>query len=189
MAYDPSQKITGLRPVSNQAGTSPQVNEYPVSASYATTIGEGCIVAYSQTGVIQVNSTVAALTTASIIGVAAQNLAATPGAGATIKVYDDPNQRYLLSADGAITAADRVESIGRYSNVVSNVYNATYGYGKTQMDASEITSVEDDGDLVQIVGFPTILGQTSGATNAQCEVKLSPRWLYLYSTIKTTHVT
>lgn len=175
--------LTGLHPVKNQAGTSPQVNDYAVSATYASTIGEGCIVGLTETGVILAATT----SLPSILGVAAETIAGTPGANTTVTVFDDPNQQYYLSADAV--SSDTVIVVGRFSNVVSNVYNATVGYGKTQLDTSEITSVIASGDLVQIMGFPTDVGETKAATDAQMRVQLTQRFLIFKNTDITTHVT
>lgn len=183
MAYNPSQKLTGLHPVKNAAGTAPRTGEYVVSATYASTIGSGCIVGLTETGVTLAAST----SVPNILGVAAETLAATPGAGAVITVYDDPDQQYFLSMDAAV--ANTVISIGRFTNVVSNVYNATVGYGKTQGDTSGITSVIATGDWVQIMGFPTDVGETKAATDSAAMVQLTQRFLLFRNTDITTHVT
>lgn len=182
--YHTEGALTGLHPVKNDAGTAPQVNDYAVSATYAVTIGEGCVVGLAETGVILAN---AAATVATILGVAASNLAATSGAGAVIKIYDDPEQQYYASLDG--TVSNTIIVVGRFTNLISNVYNGTLGYGKTSLDASEITSIVAAGDLVQVLGFPVDVGETKAATYAQARVKLASHWNVQVSTIKTTHLT
>ena len=176
--------LTGLHPVKNAAGTTPRTGEYAVSATYASTIGAGCLVSVSETGV-----TLAALTNANptILGVAAHNLEATPGTGATITVFDDPNQQYAVSVDG--TVSNTIISVGRFSNVVSNVYNATLGYGKTQLDASEITSVIAAGDLLQIMGWIEDVGETTASQYSQALVQITHRYNVYENTDIVTHIT
>lgn len=182
--YHTEGALTGLHPVKNDAGTAPQVNDYAVSATYAVTIGEGNIVGLSETGVILANSSA---TVATLLGVAASNLAATPGAGAVIKIYDDPEQQYYASLDAVVS--NTIIVVGRFTAVTSNVYNATLGYGKTSLSVSDITSLIAAGDIVQILGFPTDVGETKAATYAQARVKLASHWNVQVSTIKTTHLT
>lgn len=175
--------LTGLQPVKNAAGTAPRVGEYAVSATYAATIGAGCLVSLAETGVILAAST----SVPNILGVAAANLAATPGSGATITVFDDPQQQYAVSLDA--TVSNTIISIGRFSNVVSNVYNATVGYGKTQLDASEITSVIATGDWLQIMGFVDDVGETKASTYAAALVQITQRFHIYANTDVVTHVT
>lgn len=175
--------LTGLQPVKNAAGTAPRTGEYAVSSTYATTIGAGCLVSLAETGVILAAST----SVPNILGVAASNLAATPGTGATITVFDDPDQQYAVSVDG--TVSNTIISIGRFTNTVSNVYNATLGYGKTQLDASEITSLIATGDWLQIMGWIEDTGETVASTYSQALVQITPRFHIYKNTDITTHVT
>lgn len=184
MSYSGEQQLPGLHPIKNPAGTAAPASDYAVSSTYATTIGQGCVVGLAETGVILAN---ASATVATILGVAAETLAATPGSGATIKVYDDPLQKYACILDA--TVSNTIISIGRFTNLVSNVYNATLGQGKTMLDASEITSVVAAGDIVQIRGFMNNVGETVANTYCQAVVQLNPYYNVFLSTIKTTHLT
>ena len=174
--------LSGLNPVKNAAGTSPRVGEYAVSATYATTIGAGCIVSQAETGVILA----AATSVPNILGVAAVNLAALPGTGATITVYDDPFQQYAVAVDG--TVSNTIIAIGRFTNVLSNVYNATLGYGKAVLDASEITNLIATSDWVQIMGWIENVGDTKANTYSQAVVQLTSRFHVYVAGWSTTHI-
>ena len=176
MAYAPSAALTGLRPVTNVSGTSPRVNEYTVSASYGTAIGEGCVLIRGDLGVILArNLTCAAL---SVIGVAAQNLKALPGAGATIKVYDDPNQEYYARlktnlATGGV--AERIKYVSAFVKLDDNTYGATLGYGKTQISTSVVQLATQTNNILQIRGWPGGPNQkTAAAAGTSVIVRISP---------------
>ena len=173
MAYSPSTNLTGLRPVANTAGTSPRVNEYSVSASYASPIGEGCLVVVGTVGVRLSGSVTAADN--SVLGVAAQNLTSNAGAGAKIKVYDDPQQIYTVVSNTAISAANRLKFQFGWTNMADNTYNATYGYGKTTIALTNVTNTAAANVPLQIMGFPEGPKITVGAKGAPVYVKISAR--------------
>ena len=51
MPYTGNRALAGLHPVRNSiGGNAPHIGYYDVSASYATSIGEGCVVVKTSTG-------------------------------------------------------------------------------------------------------------------------------------------
>lgn len=174
MAYKGNQHLPGLHPVNNQAGTSPRVKEFVVSATYAATIGEGCIL---QKGILGVILAAAAGTLTALngraMGVAAQNLGATPGADAKILVYCDPDQEYVAVQDGTMTGTAATEAVGQFVGCVSNTYNATLGQGKTLLDTSDLTSVRTTDVYLTVVGVAQAVGETLASTYSQLTVKLA----------------
>jgi len=180
-----NRQLTGLRPVNNGvAGTTPRVREYAVSATYATTIGEGNVVSKSTIGVIAYNGTNAVRV---IVGVAASNLKASPGTGAVIQVYDDPDQEFVAVGNTAVTAANAIAYVGRFCNLVSNVYNGTLGYGKTTIAVDSVTSVAAAGEILQIVRVEKIVGNTNTSSFTQFRVKIASHH-HIYSSALTTRI-
>lgn len=165
-----NQQLPGLHPVNNGIGVSPRIREYPVASTYASTIGEGCALIKVAGGVELATTTVAA--GGMMVGVAAHNLKASPGAGAVVLVYDHPDQEYAVVADGTMTSTVQVEMIGQFVQCLSNVYNATLGQGKTVADISTLTSTWSTTRPYQVVGPLVAAGETRTATWAQIIVKL-----------------
>jgi len=180
-----NQQLPGLHPLASPYGTAPRIREYDVSATYNATIGEGNCLIKTATGVQLATNTVAA--GGKLVGVAAHNLAATPGAGAKVLVYDDPNQEYSVVADGTITSTVIIENIGKFVTCISNVYNATLGQGKTVADISTATSVRaTTGTWYQITGYLQAAGETRTSTWSQIVVKIPPQIHLFESSAKTT---
>lgn len=157
-----NQALPGLHPLNNRAGTAPRVREYDVLSTYNATIGEGCVLIKTATGVTLATGTVAA--GGFMVGVAAHNLKATPGAGAKVLVYDDPEQEYACISDGTITTTVAIEAVGQFVQCLSNVYNATLGQGKTIVDISTLTSTWSTTRPYQVVRVLTAAGETRTST-------------------------
>lgn len=181
-----NQQLPGLHPVNNPAGTAPRIREYAVSATYASTIGEGCALNKHALGVRLTTATVTA--SGRLIGVAAHNLAATPGAGAVVLVYDDPEQEFAVVVDGTVTSTVAIESIGQFVQCISNVYNATLGQGKTVVDISTVTSVRSTTRAYQVVGWLNAAGETRTSTWSQAVVKLATAY-NVFESYSITHAT
>jgi len=182
-----NQQLPGLHLLAAPAGTAPRIREYVVSATYSATIGEGCILIKQALGANLSTNTVAA--GGKILGVAAHNLKGTPGAGATVLVYDDPQQEFAAVADGTVTLTASIENIGKFVTCISNVYNATLGQGKTVVDISTATSVRaTTGTWVQITGYLNAAGETRTSTWSQVVVKI-PESIHLFASYAKTTTT
>ncbi len=164
MAYaGGNQALPGLNPVSaGVAGTAPRVREYDINSTNVALVGEGCLLSYD--GTTGVTLQAAVLTgRPNTIGVAAE----TPRTGATkVKVYDDPEQEFVVISDGTITTTVAANMVGLFTAVVSNTRSATTGRGKTKLDISAVTSAAlvTQGDLMQIVRTEQIVGQSNTGT-------------------------
>ena len=180
-----NRNLTGLRPVDNGcSGGVPRVREYAVSATYSATIGEGCVLQKGTVGVTVYNMTNAVRT---IVGVAAGYLKGTPGAGATVLVYDDPDQEFVAVGNTAVTAANAIAYVGRYCNLISNTYNGTYGYGKTVLAVDSVTTVHAAAEICQITRVEKIVGNTNTSSYAQFRVKIANQ-SHIYASNLTTRV-
>jgi hypothetical protein len=122
-----------------------------------------------------------------VVGVAAMNMKASPGAGAKILVYDDPNQEYVCVGDTAVSAANAITFVGRYTSLVSNVYNATVAYGKTVIDTSSPVTSAATGEIVQIIRVEPQVGQSDIAAKAQFRVKLDNHY-NVYESYSVTRI-
>jgi len=179
VAYDNSNRgLRGLSPVSSgKAGTAPRVREYAINTTNAALVAEGCLLSYDgTTGVIlQASVTTGRPHT---LGVAAN----TPATGdSVVKVFDDPDQEYVVPIDGTITTTVIANMPGLFTGVVSNTRNATTLRAKTRLDISAVTSAAlvTQGDLIQIIRMEDIVGQTNSGTNptslnAQVRVRIAP---------------
>jgi len=171
----------GFRPVSNGiAGTAPRITHYAVSATLTAAIGEGDLLQRGKLGVLSVVDATDVTEIQNIIGVSAQYVAATPGAGSTCAVYDDPSQKFLVQCDdnAVSTAALLQEVIGLAARVVPTTYNTTTLQSKMELDGSSITSTAvtatETWDCLQILGMDS-LSVASGS------------WADLYVQIRPSH--
>lgn len=190
MAYSGNQQLPGLHPVkSGVAGTAPMIRHIDVSATYATTIAEGCILVKDALGA---NMAAAAgtcnATRASVIGVAAHNVAATPGADTKVAVYIDPQQEFVAPQDGTMTSTVAKEAIGQFIGCVSNVYSATLGQGKLLLDTSSLTSVLTNTVYLQVTGIEPPVGETLSNTYGQLRVKFADA-IHTFASNAVTRIT
>lgn len=156
---------SGLRPISNgKAGTAPRMRPYTRSSTGI--IYEGAPVYLAATG-----PAVAAQTTAdpAMLGAAAHYAAADE---TEIFVYDDPDQEYLIQGDTAVGTP--ISAIGNYCNPLNpTTGNATTLQSKCELDVSEVTSVQADGDIFQVVRLWNGEDNDQDAVNAVWVVKIS----------------
>lgn len=156
---------SGLRPISNGiAGTAPRMRPYTRSSTGV--IYEGAPVYLAATG-----PAVAAQTTAdpAMLGAAAHYAAASD---TEIFVYDDPSQEYLIQGDSAV--ATPIGVIGSYCNPLNpTTGNGTTLQSKCELDTSEATSVQADGDIFQIVRLWNGDDNDQDAADAKWVVKIS----------------
>jgi hypothetical protein len=155
----------GLRPVRNgKAGTAPRITKYTRSTTGALYEGAPCYLA--STG-----PAVAAQTTMdpAVLGA----VAAYVGASDTeVFVYDDPDQEYEIQGDSAVTTP--IAIIGQYCNPLNpTTGNATTLQSKCELDTSEATSVQGDGDIFQIVRLVDEESNDQDVANAKWIVKIS----------------
>jgi hypothetical protein len=155
----------GLRPVSNgKAGTAPRMRPYTRSSTGV--IYEGAPVYLAATG-----PDTAAQTTMdpAVLGAAAHYV----GVNDTeVYVYDDPDQEFLIQGDTAV--ATPLGVIGNYCNPLNpTTGNATTLQSKCELDTSECTSAQDDGDIFQVVRLWNAEDNDQDAANAKWVVKIS----------------
>lgn len=188
MSFQGNQHLPGLHPVtSGVAGTAPRINHYDVSATYAATIAEGCIALKDALGA----NLAAASGTAElggVMGVFAHNLKATPGAGARVAIYDDPQQEFVGVLNAAMTSTAAIEAIGQYIGCVSNTYNATLGQGKLLLSTATLTSVRTTTVYLQVIGIVQPVGETLASTYATLRVKIADG-AHMLSSYDTSRVT
>jgi len=162
MALHGNQPLPGLHPIGNGVGgTAPRIRHYDVSATYATTIAEGCLVIKDTLGVnMAAAAGTANATLANVVGVFAHNIDASPGAGTKVAVYDDPQQEFVAPMDATLTTTAAIEAVGQFIGCVSNVYNATLGQGKLLLDTSSITATKTNTVYLQVVGIQQDVGDS-----------------------------
>jgi hypothetical protein len=87
-------------------------------------------------------------------------------------VYDDPDQEYEIQGDSAV--ATPISAIGQYCNPLNpTTGNTTTLQSKCELDTSEITSVQADGDIFQIVRLVADEDNDQDAANAKWIVKIA----------------
>jgi hypothetical protein len=87
-------------------------------------------------------------------------------------VYDDPDQEYEIQGDSAV--ATPISVIGQYCNPLNpTTGNATTLQSKCELDTSECTSAQGDGDIFQIVRLVEEENNDQDAANAKWIVKIS----------------
>jgi len=168
LAVNPPLK--GLHPVGNGvAGTTPRVREYDVSSSYATAMGEGCVVIKTATGLQLAGATVSDGTA---VGVLAQNIAASTGG--KVLVYDDPSQEFEVLIDGSITnAATLISWVGRYAKHLTNTYNGKLKQGNTYVSKTGISGTPTTTLYLQILGGVDHVGNDATLVNSTIRVKFN----------------
>ena len=127
----------GLRPISTQAGTAPQMHTYTVASS--VTIYEGQPVALDTSGTANTYTGTAAAGDR-LLGAAAYYVAGA-ATDRTLHVYDDPTQEYEIQVDdNSVTLATAL--IGRnfsFTNVKSG--NGTTLQSQAELDGSTGSTV------------------------------------------------
>lgn len=186
MAYSGNRALPGLQPITNgKAGTVPRVRHYVVSATYATTIAEGCIAIKGALGVTMETAS-ASPGDGTVVGVFAQNRAALDSRIVKVAIYDDPEQEFACIQNKTITSTQAIEYIGQFTGVISNTYNATLGSGKAVLNTTgAVTSVYTTTNCMQILGVVTNTGDDTGAVNSQLIVKFAPE-SHIFTASSTT---
>jgi len=157
---------------------------YKVASGYASNIFNGMAVQLNASGTIE-KAVDAKSNSAKIVGIAAgvsytdstgkpvwKNYwpasTATQGAvDAEIKVYDDPDQLFIVQADGA---ADQT-SVGANAPMVGNANgNTTNGMSSMELDFSALTASDEQLRVVGIVQDPD---NTAGLTNVDLVVRIN----------------
>lgn len=155
----------GLRPVNNgKAGTAPRIRKYTRSSTGV--IYEGAPVYLAATG-----PDTAAQTTMdpAVLGACAAYVGSSD---TEVFVYDDPDQEYEIQGDSAV--ATPIGVIGNYCNPLNpTTGNATTLQSKCELDTSEATSVQADGDIFQIVRLVDEQDNDQDAANAKWIVKIA----------------
>ena len=183
MPYTGNKALTGLVPVKNPAGTAPAVHYYDVAAAYASAIGQGCLLIRAATGV-ELAGDAAALTAGIVVGVAATNLGAAPGAGAKIAVFDDPNQEFSVIGDEVLTdTVSLIAMVGRFAGLTdtTNVYSSTAERGTTTLDTSTITGTWTTSLPLQILGALDGIGDSAASASFPLRVKIGTPHHFLAS--------
>jgi len=157
---------------------------YKVASGYASNIFNGMAVQLNASGTIE-KAVDAKSNSAKIVGIAAgvsytdstgkpvwKNFwpasTATQGAvDAEIKVYDDPDQLFIVQADGA---ADQT-SVGANAPMVGNANgNTTNGMSTMELDFSGLTASDEQLRVIGIVQDPD---NTAGLTNVDLVVRIN----------------
>tara|TARA_R100001530_G_scaffold49916_1_gene37247 strand:- start:2759 stop:3343 length:585 start_codon:yes stop_codon:yes gene_type:complete len=157
---------------------------YKVASGYASNIFNGMAVQLNASGTIE-KAVDAKSNSAKIVGIAAgvsytdstgkpvwKNFwpasTATQGAvDAEIKVYDDPDQLFIVQADGA---ADQT-SVGANAPMVGNANgNTTNGMSTMELDFSALTASDEQLRVIGIVQDPD---NTAGLTNVDLVVRIN----------------
>ena len=157
---------------------------YKVASGYASNIFNGMAVQLNASGTIE-KAVDAKSNSAKIVGIAAgvsytdstgkpvwKNYwpasTATQGAvDAEIKVYDDPDQLFIVQADGA---ADQT-SVGANAPMVGNANgNTTNGMSTMELDFSNLTASDEQLRVIGIVQDPD---NTAGLTNVDLVVRIN----------------
>jgi hypothetical protein len=157
---------------------------YKVASGYASNIFNGMAVQLNASGTIE-KAVDAKANSAKIVGIAAgvsytdstgkpvwKNYwpasTATQGAvDAEIKVYDDPDQLFIVQADGA---ADQT-SVGANAPMVGNANgNTTNGMSTMELDFSNLTASDEQLRVIGIVQDPD---NTAGLTNVDLVVRIN----------------
>lgn len=176
MPYTGNRALAGLHPVRNSiGGNAPHIGYYDVSASYATSIGEGCVVVKTSTG-LQLGSATAP-TAGTIVGVAAGNMLASTGG--KLPVWDDPHQEFEIICSAALSAAETISAIGRYSNLTANAYSSTTKQSDATLDKANITGTAAAGVFLQIIRLGTAVGDDYASANMPLVVRFTgPSHIY-----------
>lgn len=160
----------GLRPLNAPNGNAPRIRPYTRSTTGA--IYEGQLLYQASTGFVAYTGT--ATGDGDILGAAAHYAAADD---TEIHVYDDPDQEYLIQADGnaVSTTTQLLATIGRYCNLVSDTSGSTTTLqSKAELDTSEVTATAVAGDVLQIVRFWEGVGNELSSANEKWVVKVRP---------------
>ncbi len=157
---------------------------YKVASGYASNIFNGMAVQLNASGTIE-KAVDAKANSAKIVGIAA-GVSYTDSTGkpvwknywpastvtqgsvaAEIKVYDDPDQLFIVQADGA---ADQT-SVGANAPMVGNANgNTTNGMSSMELDFSALTASDEQLRVVGIVQDPD---NTAGLTNVDLVVRIN----------------
>ncbi|KPJ95875.1 MAG: hypothetical protein AMJ55_03000 [Gammaproteobacteria bacterium SG8_15] len=175
----------GLRALSaGVAGTAPRLTQYAVSATLTAAIYEGDLVYKGALGIVAVADATDTTEVQNIIGVAANYVAATPGADKKVHVYDDPAQKFLVQVDdNAIsTAALEIESIGKYARATVVTGNTSTLQSKMELDGSSITSVASTWECLQVLAKDS--RSVASGSWADVEVQINPAF-HIYSSNHT----
>lgn len=156
---------SGLRPIGNgKGGTAPRITKYTRSSTGV--LYEGTPLYLAATG-----PATAAQTTMdpAVLGACAHYVASSD---TEVYVYDDPDQEYLIQGDSAV--ATPISVIGQYCNPLNpTTGNATTLQSKCELDTSEVTSAQADGDIFQIVRLWNEDSNDQDAANAKWVVKIA----------------
>ena len=155
----------GLRPISNgKAGTAPRMRPY--TRSTTGVIYEGAPVYLAVTGPA---TAVQTTMDPAVLGATAHYVGASE---TVIHVYDDPDQEFLIQGDSAV--ATPISVIGNYCNPLNpTTGNGTTLQSKCELDTSECTSAQADGDIYQVVRLWNAEDNDQDAANAKWVVKIS----------------
>ena len=157
---------------------------YKVASGYASNIFNGMAVQLNASGTIE-KAVDAKSNSAKIVGIAAgvsytdstgkpvwknywpASTATQGSVDAEIKVYDDPDQLFIVQADGA---ADQT-SVGANAPMVGNANgNTTNGMSSMELDFSALTASDEQLRVVGIVQDPD---NTAGLTNVDLVVRIN----------------
>ena len=157
---------------------------YKVASGYASNIFNGMAVQLNASGTIE-KAVDAKSNSAKIVGIAAgvsytdstgkpvwknywpASTATQGSVDAEIKVYDDPDQLFIVQADGA---ADQT-SVGANAPMVGNANgNTTNGMSTMELDFSGLTASDEQLRVIGIVQDPD---NTAGLTNVDLIVRIN----------------
>jgi len=157
---------------------------YKVASGYASNIFNGMAVQLNASGTIE-KAVDAKANSAKIVGIAAgvsytdstgkpvwknywpASTATQGSVDAEIKVYDDPDQLFIVQADGA---ADQT-SVGANAPMVGNANgNTTNGMSTMELDFSNLTASDEQLRVIGIVQDPD---NTAGLTNVDLVVRIN----------------
>lgn len=176
--------LAGLFPLTNPAGTAPQVHYYAMASNYASTIGEGCLLVKASTGLNLATTTVAE---GSVVGVAATNWIPGTSPEATIAVFDDPSQEFSIICDtqcattAALAAAAIIDAVGQVATFTasSNGYNGTYRRGEPKLAFSSIVATQAASLPFQILGDCPQTGDVATSAYYPFKVKIAPNMHFI----------
>jgi hypothetical protein len=154
----------GLRPWSGD-GAPPRVTSYDLAAAN-TVIAQNSLVLRNELGYADA-STAVAPPDGAILGVAAEYKAA--NSGGTIKVYDDPKQKYLIQAEGTVAQTH----IGTWCNLkTATGLDATTKWSTIEIDQATYSNTKPS--LLFIEALSPEVGNALGA-NADVIVTINPQ--------------
>lgn len=171
--YKVNQALTGLWPVRNSiGGNTPHIGYYYMDGTYATAIGEGCVVVKTATDSPALGSATAP-TLGTILGVAVCGWAASTAGW--LPVYDDPNQEFSIIADEAFTAATSVDRIGNFFSLTANAATALGSslISNGKLDYSTVATTAAAGVFLQLVRVAPGVGDTYLSANCPVIVKFA----------------